>query len=47
MSTWLGRLHKGITYALALAVSLYGLANVMPAVGSFRLGPFPMELFRA
>ena len=33
--------------ALALAVTLYGMANVMPAIGSFRLGPFPMEMFRA
>jgi TRAP transporter 4TM/12TM fusion protein len=33
--------------ALALAATLYGMANVMPAIGSFRLGPFPMEAFRA
>lgn len=32
---------------LALGVTLYGMANVMPAIGSFRLGPFPMEFFRA
>jgi TRAP transporter 4TM/12TM fusion protein len=36
-----------LTSLVALAVALYGLANVMPAVGSFRLGPFPMEFFRA
>lgn len=32
---------------LALATTLYGLANVMPAIGGFRIGPFPMVLFRA
>ena len=32
---------------LAFCVTLYGMANVMPAIGSFRLGPFPMEFFRA
>ena len=36
-----------LTALVAFAVALYGLANVMPAVGSFRLGPFPMEFFRA
>ncbi|MEZ5644216.1 MAG: TRAP transporter fused permease subunit [Burkholderiaceae bacterium] len=41
------RLQAGLLDALALAVTLYGLANVMPAIGSFRLGPFPMEFFRA
>lgn len=33
--------------SLALVVAIYGMANVMPAIGSFRLGPFPMEFFRA
>ncbi len=37
---WLGA-------ALSLLVSLYGLANVMPAIGDIRLGPFPMVFFRA
>ncbi|GGO83416.1 C4-dicarboxylate ABC transporter permease [Marinobacterium nitratireducens] len=36
-----------LTSALSLLVSLYGLANVMPAIGDFRLGPFPMIFFRA
>ncbi|MCB2017084.1 MAG: TRAP transporter fused permease subunit [Hydrogenophaga sp.] len=42
-SRWQARLLD----VLALVVTLYGLANVMPAIGSFRLGPFPMEFFRA
>lgn len=41
--TWQGWLLN----ALALCVTVYGMANVMPAIGSFRLGPFPMEFFRA
>ena len=36
-----------LTAVLALAVTLYGMANVMPAIGDLRLGPFPMEMFRA
>ncbi|MEZ5614697.1 MAG: TRAP transporter fused permease subunit [Rhodocyclaceae bacterium] len=32
---------------LALAVTFYGMANVMPAIGDFRIGPFPMIFFRA
>ena len=40
---WRGR----IATVLGLAVTVYGMANVMPAIGSFRLGPFPMEMFRA
>ena len=32
---------------LGLLAALYGMANVMPAIGDFRLGPFPMEMFRA
>ncbi len=40
---WQERLVNG----LAIVVTLYGLANVMPAIGDFRLGPFPMEFFRA
>jgi TRAP transporter 4TM/12TM fusion protein len=31
---------------LSLAIALYGLANVMPGIGSLRIGPFPMEVFR-
>lgn len=42
-STW----STNLSALLALVVTLYGLANVMPAIGSFRLGPFPMEFFRA
>ena len=32
---------------LGLGVALFGLANVMPAYGGIRLGPFPLEAFRA
>jgi TRAP transporter 4TM/12TM fusion protein len=39
--------RDGLSTALALVITLYGMANVMPAVGSFRLGPFPLEAFRA
>jgi TRAP transporter 4TM/12TM fusion protein len=42
-ASWRGRLST----ALALAVTLYGMGNVLPAIGDFRLGPFPMEAFRA
>jgi len=42
-TSWRDRLSA----TLALAVTVYGMANVMPAIGSFRLGPFPMEMFRA
>ncbi|WP_432695016.1 TRAP transporter permease [Marinobacterium sp. YM272] len=31
---------------LSLVVTLYGLANVMPAIGDFRIGPFDMVFFR-
>ena len=41
------RARATLTTVLGLLVTLYGLANVMPAIGSFRLGPFPMEFFRA
>ena len=41
------RWRGGLTSLVAFAVAMYGLANVMPAVGSLRLGPFPMEFFRA
>ena len=41
------RARTTLTTVLALAVTLYGLANVMPSIGSFRLGPFPMVFFRA
>jgi len=40
---WLER----VTTVLALAVTVYGMANVMPAIGDLRIGPFPMEMFRA
>lgn len=43
----LPRWRSSLLYSLALIVTLYGLANVMPAIGSFRLGPFPLEFFRA
>lgn len=36
-----------VSTVLALAVTLYGMANVMPAIGSLRIGPFPLEAFRA
>ncbi len=36
-----------VAIVLALAVTLYGMANVMPAIGDLRLGPFPLEAFRA
>ena len=41
------RWQERIAQVLAVVVTVYGLANVMPAIGSFRLGPFPMEFFRA
>ena len=43
LDRWLNR----VVGLLALTVTFYGLANVMPAIGDFRLGPFPMEFFRA
>jgi len=43
LNRWLDYVVK----LIALAITLYGLANVMPSIGSFRLGPFPMEFFRA
>jgi TRAP transporter 4TM/12TM fusion protein len=39
-------LQVWLSFALGLAVSLYGLSNVLPAIGDFRLGPFPMYWFR-
>lgn len=36
-----------LTAFFSLAVTLFGLANIMPAIGDFRLGPFPMIFFRA
>lgn len=39
--------QERLVQVLAIVVTLYGLANVMPAIGDFRLGPFPMEFFRA
>ncbi|WP_394178529.1 TRAP transporter permease [Marinomonas posidonica] len=32
---------------LSFIICMYGLANVMPAIGDFRLGPFPLVSFRA
>ncbi|TDO95822.1 TRAP transporter permease [Marinomonas balearica] len=32
---------------LSFIVCIYGLLNVMPAIGDFRVGPFPMVFFRA
>lgn len=32
---------------LSFIICIYGLANVMPAIGDFRIGPFPMVAFRA
>ncbi|MBJ7539233.1 TRAP transporter permease [Marinomonas transparens] len=43
--TWV--LCTWITAVLSFVVSIYGLANVMPAIGNFRLGPFPLVLFRS
>jgi len=43
LDRWLNR----VVGLLAITVTFYGLANVMPAIGNFRLGPFPMEFFRA
>ncbi|GGB79509.1 hypothetical protein GCM10011352_01440 [Marinobacterium zhoushanense] len=40
------RLVRAGSYIFALLVTLYGLANVMPAIGDFRIGPFEMYLFR-
>ncbi len=42
-----GRLRATASWILGFGVATIGLANVMPAVGSFRLGPFPIEEFRA
>jgi TRAP transporter 4TM/12TM fusion protein len=39
--------RDAVALTLALGVTLYGMGNVMPAIGDFRLGPFPMEMFRA
>jgi TRAP transporter 4TM/12TM fusion protein len=41
------RWRERVAAVLALVVALYGLANVMPSIGGLRLGPFPMEMFRA
>lgn len=40
-------LQRWLAFALGIAVALYGLANVLPAIGDFRLGPFPMHWFRS
>jgi TRAP transporter 4TM/12TM fusion protein len=42
----LRRLRGRAIDLLGIAIALYGLANVMPAIGEFRLGPFPMDWFR-
>ena len=39
-------MQKWIAFALGMVVAFYGLANVLPAIGDFRLGPFPMHWFR-
>lgn len=39
-------LQKWLAFALGMAVAFYGLSNVLPAIGDFRLGPFPMHWFR-
>ena len=39
-------LQKWLAFALGIAVAFYGLSNVLPAIGDFRLGPFPMHWFR-
>lgn len=39
-------LQKWLAFTLGFAVALYGLANVLPAIGDLRLGPFPMHWFR-
>lgn len=46
MNAWM-RVQERLVQVLAIGATLYGLANVMPAIGDFRLGPFPMEFFRA
>jgi len=43
----LPRVFSWLPGCLSLLVCLYGLANVMPAIGGFRLGPFPLVPFRA
>ncbi|MEZ5449090.1 MAG: hypothetical protein R3E89_08855 [Thiolinea sp.] len=44
-SPFLASWRSTLTSVFALIVTVYGLANVMPAIGSFRIGPFPMEFF--
>ncbi|QUX94938.1 TRAP transporter permease DctM/Q [Marinomonas sp. CT5] len=41
------RLVSSVIVILSLMICLYGLANVMPAIGDFRIGPFPLVFFRA
>ena len=38
--------QKSIAFVLGIVVAVYGLANILPAIGDFRLGPFPMHWFR-
>ncbi len=39
--------RRGLITVLGFGVAVFGLANVMPAYGGVRIGPFPLELFRA
>ncbi|BFM49097.1 TRAP transporter fused permease subunit [Marinomonas sp. THO17] len=41
------KLLSWMVAGLSLVIAFYGLANVMPAIGDFRLGPFPLVEFRA
>ena len=45
-SSLAANLQKLLAFALGITVALYGLSNVLPAIGDFRLGPFPMHWFR-
>jgi len=45
-TTFVANLQKWLAFALGISVALYGLSNVLPAIGDFRLGPFPMHWFR-
>ena len=41
------KLLSWMVAGFSLVIAFYGLANVMPAIGDFRLGPFPLVEFRA
>ncbi|NVK01728.1 MAG: TRAP transporter large permease subunit, partial [Oceanospirillaceae bacterium] len=45
-TSFVANLQKWLAFALGISVALYGLSNVLPAIGDFRLGPFPMHWFR-